>query len=54
MLTEEEIRIKMQGFECPACLRETCYKPIYEQAVLAIRLQKQLDKIRKTLEQEVE
>lgn len=52
MLTELEVKIKMQGFECPACLRETCCKPIYEQAVLAIRLQKQLDKIRKTLEQE--
>ena len=52
MLTEEEIGTKMQGFECPAYLRETCYKPIYEQAVLAIRLQKRLDKIRKTLEQE--
>ena len=52
MLTEEEIRIKMQGFECPACLHETCYVPIYEQAVLAIRLQKKLDKIRKTLEED--
>lgn len=52
MLTEEEIRIKMQGFECPAYLRETCYVPIYEQAVLAIKLQKKLDKIRKVLEQE--
>lgn len=53
MLTELEIKIKMEGFECPEYLYKVCYKPIYEQAVLAIELQNKLDKIRQILKQEI-
>ena len=43
MLSKEEIEKKMQGFECPQYLRETCYEPIRKQAQLAIELQAKLD-----------
>ena len=43
MLSKEEIEKKMQAFDCPKYLRETCYEPIRKQAQLAIELQAKLD-----------
>jgi hypothetical protein len=38
MLTKGEVLHKMQGFECPKYLMESCWQPIYDQAVAAIDL----------------
>lgn len=53
MLTKGEVLCKMQGFECPKYLMESCWQPIHDQAVAAIdlaaenaRLKAKLDDLR--------
>jgi len=54
MLTKGEILCRMNGFDCPKYLTESCWQPIYDQCVAAIdlaaeneRLKAKLDAVRK-------
>ena len=49
MLTKEQILSKMQGFECPAYLRKSCWQPIHDQAVAAIDLAAENERLKNTL-----
>jgi hypothetical protein len=38
LLTKKQITVKMQGFECPKYLKDSCFEPIREQCLMAIDL----------------
>ena len=50
MLTREEILRKMQGFECPKYLMESCWQPIYDQCVAAINLAAENERLKAKLD----
>ena len=60
MLTREQILRRMNGFDCPKYLTESCWQPIYDQCVVAIdlaaeneRLKSKLDEIKELAEEMV-
>ena len=50
MLTKGEISCRMNGFNCPKYLTESCWQPIYDQCVAAIDLAAENERLKAKLD----